>query len=127
MISLCFPFFHIFAHGLLRYVFIVSNSPSPTSTTWTNPDRRPKFLDIPINGLVYLHSCHILHRGLKPANILITSAGVAKIADLGLPRLIFLPLQPLFIGNKVVVTIWYRAPELLMGAKHYNKAVDCYI
>ncbi|KAF9557910.1 kinase-like protein [Agrocybe pediades] len=79
-----------------------------------------------INGLIYLHSCHILHRDLKPANILITSEGVVKIGDLGLARLIYEPLQPLFAGDKVVVTIWYRAPELLMGAKHYTKAVDCW-
>lgn len=78
------------------------------------------------NGLIYLHSCHILHRDLKPANILITSSGVVKIGDLGLARLIYQPLQPLFAGDKVVVTIWYRAPELLMGAKHYNKAIDCW-
>jgi cyclin-dependent kinase 8/11 len=69
-----------------------------------------------LNGLIYLHSADILHRDLKPANILITSNGVIKIGDLGLARLIYQPLQPLFVGNKVVVTIWYRAPELLLGA-----------
>ncbi|KAF9480161.1 kinase-like protein [Pholiota conissans] len=79
-----------------------------------------------LNGLVYLHSCHILHRDLKPANILVTDNGVVKIGDLGLARLIYEPLQPLFAGDKVVVTIWYRAPELLMGAKHYTKAIDCW-
>ncbi|THH32600.1 hypothetical protein EUX98_g1570 [Antrodiella citrinella] len=77
-----------------------------------------------LNGLLYLHSCHIIHRDLKPANILITSGGVVKIGDLGLARLTYEPLQPLFAGDKVVVTIWYRAPELLLGAKHYNMAVD---
>ncbi|EMD33720.1 hypothetical protein CERSUDRAFT_117800 [Gelatoporia subvermispora B] len=77
-----------------------------------------------LNGLLYLHNAHIIHRDLKPANILITSAGVVKIGDLGLARLTYQPLQPLFAGDKVVVTIWYRAPELLLGAKHYNKAVD---
>ena len=79
-----------------------------------------------LNGLVYLHSVHILHRDLKPANILITDQGVVKIGDLGLARLMYQPLQPLVQGDKVVVTIWYRAPELLLGAKHYNNAIDCW-
>ncbi|KAL6300231.1 kinase-like domain-containing protein [Sparassis latifolia] len=77
-----------------------------------------------LNGLLYLHEAHIIHRDLKPANILITSSGVVKIGDLGLARLTHQPLQPLFAGDKVVVTIWYRAPELLLGAKHYNKSID---
>ncbi|KAF8334843.1 CMGC/CDK/CDK8 protein kinase [Amanita rubescens] len=79
-----------------------------------------------LNGLLYLHTCHILHRDLKPANILITSNGIVKIGDLGLARLVYEPLQSLHTGDKVVVTIWYRAPELLMGSKHYNKAIDCW-
>lgn len=53
-----------------------------------------------------------------------TSDGVVKTADLGLARLFNKPLAPLFNGDKVVVTIWYRAPELLFGARHYTKAVD---
>ena len=77
-----------------------------------------------LNGLLYLHDAHIIHRDLKPANVLITSNGVVKIGDLGLARLTHQPLQPLFAGDKVVVTIWYRAPELLLGAKHYNKSID---
>ncbi|KAH7106933.1 kinase-like protein [Auriculariales sp. MPI-PUGE-AT-0066] len=79
-----------------------------------------------LKGLVYLHNAHILHRDLKPANILITSAGQVKIGDLGLARLVHQPLQHLTVGDKIVVTIWYRAPELLLGAKHYNKAIDCW-
>ena len=77
-----------------------------------------------LNGLLYLHEAHIIHRDLKPANILINSSGTVKIGDLGLARIIYRPLQPLFSGDKVVVTIWYRAPELLMGARHYHWAVD---
>jgi len=48
-----------------------------------------------------------------------------KIGDLGLARLWHRPLAQggLFGGDKVVVTIWYRAPELILGAKHYTAAV----
>ncbi|KAI7861859.1 kinase-like domain-containing protein [Spinellus fusiger] len=77
-----------------------------------------------LNGVAYLHSNWVLHRDLKPANVLLTSDGIVKTGDLGLARLFSRPLQPLFNGDKVVVTIWYRAPELLFGSRHYTKAVD---
>ena len=48
--------------------------------------------------------------------------GTVKIADFGLARIFQDPLLPLS-DNGVVVTIWYRAPELLLGAKHYTRAV----
>ena len=77
-----------------------------------------------LNGLHYLHCNWVLHRDLKPANIMITSKGEIRIGDLGLARLFYKPLHSLFNGDKVVVTIWYRAPELLLGSKHYTPAVD---
>lgn len=77
-----------------------------------------------LNGLYYLHSSWVLHRDLKPANIMVTSKGEVRIGDLGLARLFYKPLQSLYNGDKVVVTIWYRAPELLLGSKHYTPAVD---
>ncbi|EEF43392.1 cyclin-dependent kinase E-1 [Ricinus communis] len=80
-----------------------------------------------LNGLNYLHSNWIIHRDLKPSNILVMGEGdehgVVKIADFGLARIYQAPLKPLS-DNGVVVTIWYRAPELLLGAKHYTSAVD---
>ena len=71
-----------------------------------------------------LHKNWILHRDLKPANIMVSSQGVVKIGDLGLTRKFKSPLQSLYTGDKVVVTIWYRAPELLLGTRHYTPAVD---
>jgi cyclin-dependent kinase 8/11 len=76
------------------------------------------------SGLLYLHRNWVVHRDLKPANIMVTSAGAIKIGDLGLARLFYKPLHPLFSGDKVVVTIWYRAPELLLGSRHYTPAID---
>ncbi|KAH9865972.1 cyclin-dependent protein kinase [Plenodomus biglobosus] len=77
-----------------------------------------------LQGLLYLHRNWVMHRDLKPANIMVTSSGKVKIGDLGLARLFYKPLQSLFSGDKVVVTIWYRAPELLLGSRHYTPAVD---
>lgn len=77
-----------------------------------------------LNGCQYLHSNWVMHRDLKPANIMVTAAGEVKIGDLGLARRFDKPLHSLFSGDKVVVTIWYRAPELLLGSRHYTPAVD---
>ena len=77
-----------------------------------------------LRGLLYLHRSWVMHRDLKPANIMVTSKGGVKIGDLGLARLFYKPLSSLFSGDKVVVTIWYRAPELLLGSRHYTPAID---
>ena len=77
-----------------------------------------------LNGCQYLHANWVLHRDLKPANIMVTSSGEVKVGDLGLARLFSKPLHSLFSGDKVVVTIWYRAPELLLGSRHYTPAID---
>lgn len=79
-------------------------------------------------GIHYLHCNWILHRDLKPANILVMGEGRergrVKIADMGFARLFNNPLKALADLDPVVVTFWYRAPELLLGARHYTKAID---
>lgn len=72
-------------------------------------------------GLAYIHSCKILHRDMKPQNVLINSKQEVKIADFGLARTYSNELRPY---SQEVVTLWYRAPELLAGPTEYTSAID---
>ena len=81
-----------------------------------------------LQGVAFLHSHCLVHRDLKPSNILLMGPdsrepGCVKIADFGLARSLRAPLRPL-ADNGVVVTIWYRAPELLLGTRHYGCEID---
>lgn len=72
-------------------------------------------------GISYLHSNHILHRDLKTSNLLLNNRGQLKIADFGMARYVGDPPPKL---TTLVVTLWYRSPELLLGAKTYGAGVD---
>ena len=74
-----------------------------------------------LEGVKYLHDNWILHRDLKTSNILLNKEGHLKICDFGMSRQYGSPLKPY---TPLVVTLWYRAPELLLGAKTYSKAID---
>ncbi|KAJ6643906.1 Cyclin-dependent kinase 10 [Pseudolycoriella hygida] len=75
-----------------------------------------------LKGLKYLHSNFIVHRDLKVSNILIAErTGAVKIADFGLARYFGIPPKPM---TPHVVTLWYRAPELLLGSSSHNTPID---
>ncbi|KAM9206423.1 cyclin-dependent kinase 20 isoform 2-T2 [Dugong dugon] len=80
------------------------------------------YLQMLLKGVAFCHANNIVHRDLKPANLLISASGQLKIADFGLAR-VFSP-----DGNRLythhVATRWYRAPELLYGARQYDQGVD---
>ncbi|XP_051128752.1 probable serine/threonine-protein kinase At1g09600 [Andrographis paniculata] len=70
-------------------------------------------------GLDHCHGRGVLHRDIKGSNLLIGGDGELKIADFGLAS--FVESRPM---TSHIVTLWYRAPELLLGATHYGPAVD---
>lgn len=73
-----------------------------------------------IEGCGFLHKNKVMHRDIKSANILMNDQGIVQLADFGLGR------RTRFdsIYTYKVVTLWYRAPELLLGCKSYNHKVD---
>lgn len=74
------------------------------------------------SGLEHCHNRHVLHRDIKGSNILIDNDGILKIADFGLASL-FDPNHKHPMTSRVV-TLWYRPPELLLGATEYSVGVD---
>jgi CTD kinase subunit alpha len=76
-----------------------------------------------LEGLHYLHHRGILHRDIKGSNILLNAEGQLKLADFGLARHYHKRRDNLDYTNRVI-TLWYRPPELLLGATAYGPAVD---
>jgi cyclin-dependent kinase len=74
-----------------------------------------------IAGTEYCHANGVMHRDMKPQNILIDKTGSIKLIDFGLARAFTMPLKPY---THEVVTLWYRAPEVLLGDKLYSPSID---
>ncbi|VDD75599.1 unnamed protein product [Mesocestoides corti] len=75
-----------------------------------------------LQALLFCHARRVIHRDLKPQNVLVdVGRNIVKLADFGLARAFGVPIHAL---THEVITLWYRAPEILLGSKRYSCAVD---
>lgn len=74
-----------------------------------------------LKGVAFCHEYRVLHRDLKPQNLLINKHGVLKLADFGLARAFGIPVRSY---SHEVVTLWYRAPDILLGSTRYSTSID---
>lgn len=76
-------------------------------------------------GMKYLHTSNVVHRDLKPRNLLVNSNCDVKICDFGLARIDYPEMSwKTSVMTDYVATRWYRAPEIIVGWGDYTKAVD---
>ncbi|KAG0249204.1 negative regulator of the PHO system [Mortierella polycephala] len=74
-----------------------------------------------LKGVAFCHENRVLHRDLKPQNLLINRKGELKLGDFGLARAFGIPVNTF---SNEVVTLWYRAPDVLLGSKTYSTSID---
>ncbi|KAI3374873.1 hypothetical protein L3Q82_021413 [Scortum barcoo] len=86
-----------------------------------DPETVKSFMYQLLKGLAFCHSRNVLHRDLKPQNLLINRNGELKLADFGLARAFGIPVR---CYSAEVVTLWYRPPDVLFGAKLYSTSID---
>jgi cyclin-dependent kinase 16 len=89
--------------------------------TMINLNNVKLFLVQLLRGLAYCHKRRVLHRDLKPQNLLINNNGELKLADFGLARAQSVPTKTY---SNEVVTLWYRPPDVLLGSKEYSSHID---
>ncbi|KAI8903027.1 kinase-like domain-containing protein, partial [Powellomyces hirtus] len=92
-----------------------------TQTNGLSPALIKSYMHQLIKGIMFCHCHRVIHRDLKPQNLLIDQNGMLKLADFGLARACGVPLRAY---THEVVTLWYRASEILLGSKTYSTVVD---
>lgn len=134
--SILYMIFEYMEHDLLRLSSLLGVEFSePQVTIFITTFIKKSFVSISIflcqvkcymrqlfRGLDHCHTNHVLHRDIKSSNLLINQHGVLKIADFGLSTF-FDPHNSVPLTTNVV-TLWYRPPELLLGASHYSVGID---
>src|ERR1700761_1314481 len=86
-----------------------------------DPPTIKSFMYQMLRGIAFCHENRVLHRDLKPQNLLINTKGQLKLADFGLARAFGIPVNTF---SNEVVTLWYRAPDVLLGSRTYNTSID---
>jgi negative regulator of PHO system len=86
-----------------------------------NPVTIKSFMHQLLQGIDFCHTNRVLHRDLKPQNLLINTKGQLKLADFGLARAFGIPVNTF---SNEVVTLWYRAPDVLLGSRTYSTSID---
>ncbi|XP_078175546.1 cyclin-dependent kinase B1-1-like [Carex rostrata] len=117
--QLLYLVFEFLDTDLKKFIDSHRRGPSPRPIP---PTVIKSFLYQLLKGVAHCHSHGVLHRDLKPQNLLVDKEkGILKIADLGLGRAFTIPLKSY---THEIVTLWYRAPEVLLGTTHYSTGVD---
>ncbi|KAL0246126.1 hypothetical protein GEMRC1_007340 [Eukaryota sp. GEM-RC1] len=118
--------YDVFSHGdniYLAFEFLQTDLDHliHNKTVVLTPSHIKAYMRMLLEGLKFLHSNFIFHRDVKPGNLLLSSTGELKITDFGLARTFGSPHKVL---SGTIATIWYRAPEILYGARFYGPAID---
>jgi cyclin-dependent kinase 1 len=90
-------------------------------STYMDPKLVKSYLYQINEAILFCHQRRVLHRDMKPQNLLITRDGTIKVADFGLGRAFGVPVR---VYTHEVVTLWYRAPEVLLGSSRYSCPID---
>ena len=120
---MCFVCFSVLLGSLMCALLSL---PSSTFSSFHRSQVHKKYIVYQaLKSLKYMHSGDLLHRDMKPSNLLLNSDCHVKLCDFGLARSVAdLEDEKNHVLTDYVATRWYRAPEILLGSTKYTKGVD---